>query len=148
MSKTRCVSDTTVQYVEPGQNFYAFGRTFTVLEHLYRGTLALDADSIASSCYGTSSDYLESDVRHIINGEYLNYLQNHGCIQNTHILSFVEGFNDYAALLSIEQYHKYKIFIPDASVPFWLRSVAPVVGKSVHLIRCYGIIRTAMLDLL
>lgn len=123
----------TLKEVNQGQDFIFAGIKWTVLDRTAAGTLALSSDVLEERAFDNdnSNDWRKSSIREYLNGEFLQGMIANGAEANsfremTVDLTSDDGMTDYGedvckiALLTADQYRKYRRFIKNASNWWWL----------------------------
>lgn len=119
--------------VNQGQEFSFAGIKWTALTRGKAGTFALSADVLEERAFDNdnSNDWRKSSIREYLNGEFLQKMIANGAEVNSFREMIVDltsddGMTDYGedvckiALLTADQYRKYRRFIKNASNWWWL----------------------------
>lgn len=130
----------TLKEVSQGQQFTFGGVNWIALDHFSdKTTFALAADIIGEMAFnddedeerGNLNDFRNSSLKEYLNGEFLEQLTENGAAgadfkETTIDLTADDGTTDYGkdkakiALLTADQYRKYRRFITDLSSWWWL----------------------------
>jgi len=129
---------TTLASVKPGQAFTYGGMPWIKLEDASRGTLALAAESVFARafCENSNREFAQynnwgySTLRHELNDDFYETLLENGAdagafLYMTVDLTADDGLDDYGtssdkiALISCEQYRKYRRLIPALDDWWW-----------------------------
>jgi len=128
----------TLATIKPGQAFTYGGMPWIKLEDASGGTLALAAESVFDSAFCTDTDraiaqysnWGYSTLRRELNDDFYESLLENGAdagafLDMTVDLTADDGLDDYGttadkiALISCEQYRKYRRLIPDLEYWWW-----------------------------
>lgn len=123
----------TLKELSQGQQFTHGGVEWVVLDHMDAGTLSLAAEIIEEKEFDEENlnDWRGSSLMEYLNGDFLDDMIASGAAGNDFLemtvdLTADDGMTDYGtdickiALLTADQYRKYRRFIPNASGWWWL----------------------------
>ncbi len=124
-------------------------RGYIVLQHMNGGTAIIAKDFVKTMAFGKTGDYLNSDIRSYLNGEF--YKELAGIVGKDNILKHtvdltaddgtgVGACNDYVSILTTERYRAYRKFLP-AYGSWWYtatRVSADVDGYARLVCRVYS----------
>ena len=115
-----------------GETFTAFGEEFVVLDHVDGGVLSIRKEIWKKAVFDRSgnSNLAQADMRDTL-AEYTELLKSRGMKDGDYLVQHIDlkatdgtrvyGYLDYTvALLTLEQYGKYKEIIPKADDWWWL----------------------------
>lgn len=115
---------------EVGNTFELAGLKWTVLEVTEKGYMCLAERLEDDMRFGSNNDWKESSIRKYLNSEFLEKLVKEVSAEN--IIEFerdllsLDGQTEYGAcidkvsLLNVDEYRKYRKYIPNAGYWWWL----------------------------
>ena len=147
----------TLASVKPGQAFTYGGMPWVKLEDVSGGTLALAAESVfdRAFCENTNREIAQynnwgySTLRHELNDDFYETLLENGADAGAFLYMTVgltadDGLDDYGttsdkiALISCEQYRKYRRFIPALDDWWWTVTALSPNASNSYSVRIVG----------
>lgn len=135
-----------------GETFTAFGEEYVVLDHVDGGVLSIRKGIWKKAAFdrGWNSNLAQADMRDTL-AEYAEFLKSKGAKDSDLLIQRVDlkatdgtrvyGYLDCTvALLTLEQYGKYKEIIPKADGAWWLATPvwtrwlrSPITGSTSYV---------------
>ena len=103
-------------------------RKWIILDKAESGYMALAAESIGRKTFGSSNDWRESSLREFLNGEFLKEIEEKlgtALPEFERDLISLDGQTEYGgcmdkvSLITLDEYRKYREFIPNAGYWWW-----------------------------
>ena len=103
-------------------------RKWIILDKAESGYMALAAESIGRKTFGSSNDWRESSLREFLNGDFLKEIEEKlgtALPEFERDLISLDGQTEYGgcmdkvSLITLDEYRKYREFIPNAGYWWW-----------------------------
>lgn len=113
---------------EPGEVIEIADISWVILDKTEQGYVALAEKKIDSREFGKNNDWKESGIREYLNGEFAEMIEKKiGCElpEFERNLFSMDGQTEYGfcsdkvSLISVDEYRKYRRFIPNGKDDFW-----------------------------
>lgn len=124
--------------MKAGETFKLAGTNWTVLGQVEGGYLCLAENTGDRRFSDNTNNYTESEIREYLNGEFLEKLEKEVGAENItpmeRDLTSLDGLKEYGSckdkvsLISLDEYRKYREFIPNSGEWWWM--ITPWSTKS------------------